>query len=491
VFNQNLFIMKRIITLLIVILMSQCATTQITKKINQEFETTKADKISRIHKKAIKDAKNRNYKASLLNKTTTADSKTLDSILIQEWDDDFNLWRYSGKQEFTYDGNNIEMTISFIWNGITATLDPFIKDEYTFDSNGNLSSKTRSFQYTPNNWEFVSRTEYTHDSNGNLTLEENFSWILNQWANTYKNEIAYNTNQQVTLDKGYEWDSGINQWVNLYMDEYFYTDPLMPYEINSYWNNGTSAWVLNSKWEYIYEPSTALLNGEILYRRDMNNTAWAYESKYEYQYDLGTPSLLVPISETGYTWNSGMNQWDYDYRDDYQYDNNNNRTLGTYYEWIETPGEWALYYKDEFIFDLAYDFSDIIGPFNYDDELDDTVFMFNNMLIGYRGYDYVNPVWEDDMKMLFFYSDYSNPLKVDDIILANSISVYPNPVTDILIIDSKIPVDKVEIYSILGKKVKEFKSNFDALPVHEISAGLYIVKIQSDNNTVSKKIIKQ
>ena len=66
-----------------------------------------------------------------------------------------------------------------------------------------------------------------------------------------------------------------------------------------------------------------------------------------------------------------MNQWGYQYKDDYQYDNNDNRSLGTYYEWIETPGELAPYYKDEFIFDLAFDFNDLIGPFNYDDELDD------------------------------------------------------------------------------------------------------------------------
>ena len=489
--------MKRLITLLIVILISSFATAQITKKINQEFETTKADKISRIHKKGIKDAKNRNYKALILNKTTTADSKTLDSVLIEEWDDDFNIWRPSSKQEFTYDGENIEMTISYIWNGTTASLEPSIKDEYTFDVNGNLLSEIRSITGFTTNWTLLDKTDYTYFLNNDgiykLMLEENFVnyTLIPQWVNTYKNELTYNTDQKVALDKGYEWDLGMNQWVNLYLDEYFYTDPLMPYEINSYWNNGTNAWVLNSKWEYIIDPTTTLLNGEILYRRDMNNTVWIHESKYEYQYDLGTPSLLVPISETGYTWDGGMNQWEYDYRDDYQYDNNNNRTIGTYYDWIETPGEWAPYYRDEFIFDFAYDFSDIIGPFNYDDELDDTVHAFNNMVIGYRGYEYVNLVFVDDMKMLFYYSDYNNPLNIDYKKLASSIKGYPNPVTDILVIDSKIPVDKVEIYSILGNKVKEFNSNFNAIPVHDISAGLYIVKIKSDNNTVSKKIIKQ
>lgn len=480
--------MKRIITLLIVILMSQFTIAQITTKINQEFETTKADKISKFHKKGIKDAKNRNYKASVFNKIATADSKTLDSVLIQEWDDDFNIWRSSSKQEFTYDGNNIEMTITFTWNGATSTLDPFLKDEYTFDSNGNLSSQMRSTQYTPNTWEFVSKTEYTYDSHGNLILEENYERnYMNEWAKSYKNVITYNTNQKITLDRGYIWD---NDWINLYMDEYFYPDGITTSEINSYWNNSLSDWVLNSKWEYINDASTSLLNREISYIRNMNNTEWVNEYKYVYDYDLTTPSLLVPISETGYTWDIDLDQWENDYKDDYEYDNNNNRTFGTYYEWIGTPGNWAMYYKDEFIFDLAYDFSDLIGPFNFDDELDDTVYMFNNMMIGYRGYEYVNSVLADDMKMLFYYSNYSNPLKVDDILLANSVEVYPNPVTDILAINSKIPLDKVEIYSILGNKVKEFNSNFNAIPVNDISAGLYIVKIHSENHTVLKKIIK-
>ena len=488
--------MKRIITLLIVILISSFATAQITKKINQEFETTKADKISKIHKKGIKDAKNRNYKASTLNKTTTADSKTLDGVLIQEWDDDFNIWRPSSKQEFTYDGVNIEMTISFTWNGVTSTLDPFIKDEYTFDTNGNLSSEIRSFQYTPNTWEFVSKTEYTYILNNDgvykLTLEENFSWdtMGSKWVNTYKYEITYNDPYQIFIIKevGYEWSAG--DWMNLYMDEYFYTDGLMTSKINSLWNQGNDRWYFNSKWEYSrgdFHPWVP--DFEILYRRDINNIEWVYEIKIENEWiHWGSPLFLL-TKQTCFTWN--MDVWGFDYKDEYLYDSNGNRTIGTYYEWIETPGEWAPYYKDEFIFEHAYNFSDLITPINYDDELDDTVYWFNNMVIGYRGYEHANLVFVDDMKMLFYYSDYSNPLKVDDKILANSISVYPNPVTDILVIDSKMHVDKVEIYSILGKKVKEFNSNFDAIPVNEISAGLYIVKIQSDNNSVSKKIIKQ
>ena len=44
--------------------------------------------------------------------------------------------------------------------------------------------------------------------------------------------------------------------------------------------------------------------------------------------------------------------------------------------------------------------------------------------------------------------------KVDIFILNNSIHMYPNPVGSILTIESKIPITKIQIYSLLGKLVK-------------------------------------
>ena len=112
------------------------------------------------------------------------------------------------------------------------------------------------------------------------------------------------------------------------------------------------------------------------------------------------------------------------------------------------------------------------------------------MVIGYRGYDYVNQNWVDNMKILFFYSEYTNQLDIEDIELANAIDIYPNPAGDILFIKSEIPLTKVEFYSILGEKVKEINRDFKAITLNDISDGIYIVKIQSENRSVSKKIIK-
>ena len=82
-------------------------------------------------------------------------------------------------------------------------------------------------------------------------------------------------------------------------------------------------------------------------------------------------------------------------------------------------------------------------------------------------------------------------LAVEDYMLAKKIMVYPNPVSYTLSIESKIPLEKVEIYSILGQKVKEINSNFKSISTSNLSSGVYIVRIHSENGFTSKKIIKK
>ncbi|MFT5243781.1 MAG: hypothetical protein ACI8QQ_001714, partial [Psychroserpens sp.] len=51
-------------------------------------------------------------------------------------------------------------------------------------------------------------------------------------------------------------------------------------------------------------------------------------------------------------------------------------------------------------------------------------------------------------------------------------------------------IDKVELYSILGKKVLEVNRN-NSIDISAFNSGIYFVKIHSGNRTISKKIIKK
>ncbi|MEW4924712.1 T9SS type A sorting domain-containing protein [Algibacter sp. 2305UL17-15] len=72
--------------------------------------------------------------------------------------------------------------------------------------------------------------------------------------------------------------------------------------------------------------------------------------------------------------------------------------------------------------------------------------------------------------------------------LVQSISVHPNPVDDILTINSKIQINKVEVYSILGNRVFEIKDT-SKVNVSNLVSGLYLVKIFSGELSIIKKII--
>ncbi|WP_196888006.1 T9SS type A sorting domain-containing protein [Aureivirga sp. CE67] len=76
--------------------------------------------------------------------------------------------------------------------------------------------------------------------------------------------------------------------------------------------------------------------------------------------------------------------------------------------------------------------------------------------------------------------------KYDDI----GLKLYPNPTTNNLEIETKSPIKSISIIDIKGKIVlhkKDFKSK--TLDLNNLNNGQYIVKIEFENNTISKNII--
>lgn len=98
--------------------------------------------------------------------------------------------------------------------------------------------------------------------------------------------------------------------------------------------------------------------------------------------------------------------------------------------------------------------------------------------------------WQKDTAATYN-TDCQSQLGVDDELLAKSINIYPNPVTDLLTIDSKLSLTKIEIYSILGKRIKVIDTNFNAIPTYDLSSGMYLVRIESEKGYAVKKLFKQ
>lgn len=70
----------------------------------------------------------------------------------------------------------------------------------------------------------------------------------------------------------------------------------------------------------------------------------------------------------------------------------------------------------------------------------------------------------------------------------SELSIYPNPTKDKVKIVSNNPIDTVEVYDILGKKVKQLEG-MSEINVSDLNSGIYLLKIWIGNKVQTKKIV--
>jgi hypothetical protein len=80
---------------------------------------------------------------------------------------------------------------------------------------------------------------------------------------------------------------------------------------------------------------------------------------------------------------------------------------------------------------------------------------------------------------------------MDNFVLNDAVQMFPNPVQNYLTVRSNLPVTRVEVYSLLGELIKEVNSNFSRIDLRQLNSGIYMVKIYSDQYSVTKKLIKK
>lgn len=73
---------------------------------------------------------------------------------------------------------------------------------------------------------------------------------------------------------------------------------------------------------------------------------------------------------------------------------------------------------------------------------------------------------------------------------ALDLNVYPNPVKDLLYFQGKIRVERVEIYSLKGQKVKDMVITSNSVNLRELSRGVYLLKLYTETGQKTFKIIK-
>ncbi len=89
------------------------------------------------------------------------------------------------------------------------------------------------------------------------------------------------------------------------------------------------------------------------------------------------------------------------------------------------------------------------------------------------------------------YAENCGYLGIDDELLSEGLKLFPNPVSNKLKIESNYQLEKIEIYSILGGKLKEFNTNLESINVEGLGSGIYMIKLYSDKGSTFRKLIKE
>lgn len=75
-------------------------------------------------------------------------------------------------------------------------------------------------------------------------------------------------------------------------------------------------------------------------------------------------------------------------------------------------------------------------------------------------------------------------------VFASSLKIYPNPATQVVNISTAEEINKIDVFSLQGKKVISVnKLNNNSLDVSSLSSGIYLMKLASGNSIASKKLI--
>ena len=387
--------------------------------------------------------------------TTTYNNGTLASKHYANYNIFTQAWVDSLKRDYSYTENKISLMESYLYSE-QGTWEKEIKEEYFYDSEGNLSEFNFYEWNTENNdWDNYEKNTYNYDSNNNIIGYTSWVWdfIFDEWIYYDKEEYQYD--DVWTKYKYSEWNELKEEWVPVFKDSSTYsTDGLKYAYLSCYWKNSASAWVNFSK--------------EI------------HELNYE-----GRVTLF-----TEYEWNEITLRWDYYDKEEYQYDSYGNVSLFIDYNKSSEYNVWKESLKETYTYNNDYTLDQLVLPF--EEPVINDVY-FNTMMVGIHAYDWnpSNSSWQHASDGNFFYETYE-PRAISAIQHSINWLVYPSPFQDQLFIKD-LSGAQVELYDLNGRSVLHENniSGFQCISTQKIKPGIYLLKITLPTGLlITRKVMK-
>jgi beta-glucanase (GH16 family) len=104
----------------------------------------------------------------------------------------------------------------------------------------------------------------------------------------------------------------------------------------------------------------------------------------------------------------------------------------------------------------------------------------------------VDPNFSESSMQIDYVRIYQNVLGTDDT-FDSKFSVYPNPTkkSQTLKIRTSEPIQKLELFNLLGQKILHQQSQSNQLSIQNTKPGVYLLKIYSGNKSITKRVVLQ
>ena len=373
---------------------------------------------------------------------------------------------------------------------------------YTYDSNGNLNSKTNfiSEDVAPDLFYNTGKQEYFYDQNNKEIEQLSFSWNFdslrwdssqvkttnydvlgniatviyenygaNGWQNYLKNTMTYNANNNLTMDETKTWDTLSSTWVS------------------------SSICIKEVK---IYDGNNFLISHET-YRWDVPTTSYKGVTKINYTNNgQGFPTYTM-----NQIWN-GVNAW-YDMDCDSTIYNGSNVPLEIYHRYRHQGGmeKWGMQNRTLFTLNAnnkviesnISDWNIVQSAYVLNGNASKQIFSYNSdnkiTQIIAQGYDSTAQKFYNAVEFYFHYSE--GALKENKVVENGSV-IFPNPTSGSFTISSNSILNSIEIMNASGQLVyvsTTLNSSNCVIDLSNFKQGVYFVRIKNQKGTKMEKLM--
>ncbi|WP_303685881.1 family 16 glycosylhydrolase [Nonlabens dokdonensis] len=118
---------------------------------------------------------------------------------------------------------------------------------------------------------------------------------------------------------------------------------------------------------------------------------------------------------------------------------------------------------------------------------EDQYLLLNVAMGGYAGT--IDPSFSQSAMVIDYVRVYQNTLSIDESFIDTTIKVYPNPAKEQVQIDASQPIDKLELYNVLGQPIFEKTEDCQSLDVTIYDNGIYILKVYIGSSVITEKLV--